>query len=224
MICLILFLQAIAGTVLGLAISVYSNTESKKANNRQAKRNGRPNQDEIDAILDKISNSGYDSLTKEEKEILFRASEQEKTYFYDLFPLPFCKYPHSQRGSAEQNNDQHLLQGTGRWTGRRSSPMEQTHSAQEGTREEVKIFAQTGSSIDWFRTRRCLRMYEQHKRKNNQHLRMSCLPLASSLNGNKELKIFIQFQLCSKNDLVLGEISIRISVKRRNCSKLLLSL
>jgi membrane associated rhomboid family serine protease len=54
---------------------VYSNTESKKANNRQAKRNGRPNQDEIDAILDKISNSGYDSLTKEEKEILFRASE-----------------------------------------------------------------------------------------------------------------------------------------------------
>ena len=33
-----------------------------------------PNQDEIDAILDKISVSGYDSLTSHEKETLFRAS------------------------------------------------------------------------------------------------------------------------------------------------------
>ncbi|HAT94027.1 MAG TPA: peptidase S54 [Sphingobacterium sp.] len=33
-----------------------------------------PNQDEIDAILDKISVSGYDSLTNHEKETLFRAS------------------------------------------------------------------------------------------------------------------------------------------------------
>lgn len=54
---------------------VYSNTETKKANTRQDKRPRKPNQDEIDAILDKISNSGYDSLTKDEKEILFRASE-----------------------------------------------------------------------------------------------------------------------------------------------------
>lgn len=54
---------------------VYSNTETKRANKRNDKRNVKPNQDEIDAILDKISNSGYDSLTKEEKEILFRASE-----------------------------------------------------------------------------------------------------------------------------------------------------
>ena len=29
---------------------------------------------EIDAILDKISRSGYDSLSKKEKEILFKAS------------------------------------------------------------------------------------------------------------------------------------------------------
>lgn len=35
----------------------------------------KPNQEEIDAILDKISHSGYDSLTKSEKEILFKASE-----------------------------------------------------------------------------------------------------------------------------------------------------
>jgi membrane associated rhomboid family serine protease len=54
---------------------VYSNTETKKANTKFEKRNSKPNQDEIDAILDKISHSGYDSLTKEEKEILFRASE-----------------------------------------------------------------------------------------------------------------------------------------------------
>jgi membrane associated rhomboid family serine protease len=34
------------------------------------------NQDEIDAILDKISNSGYESLTKEEKQKLFNASKK----------------------------------------------------------------------------------------------------------------------------------------------------
>lgn len=33
----------------------------------------KPNQDEIDAILDKISHSGYDSLTEKEKDTLFRA-------------------------------------------------------------------------------------------------------------------------------------------------------
>jgi len=35
-----------------------------------------PRQEEIDLILDKISKSGYDSLTKQEKEVLFRASKQ----------------------------------------------------------------------------------------------------------------------------------------------------
>ena len=35
----------------------------------------KPNQDEIDAILDKISQSGYDSLSKHEKDVLFKASE-----------------------------------------------------------------------------------------------------------------------------------------------------
>lgn len=33
-------------------------------------------QDEIDLILDKISHSGYDSLSKDEKQKLFRASQQ----------------------------------------------------------------------------------------------------------------------------------------------------
>lgn len=36
-----------------------------------------PDQDEIDTILDKISRSGYESLTKEEKQKLFRASQQK---------------------------------------------------------------------------------------------------------------------------------------------------
>ena len=38
--------------------------------------NKRKNQEEIDAILDKIRKSGYDSLTKEEKKRLFDASNQ----------------------------------------------------------------------------------------------------------------------------------------------------
>ena len=51
----------------------------KVVKNTQAKPNfTKPsgvNQQEIDAILDKISASGYDKLTKEEKETLFRASK-----------------------------------------------------------------------------------------------------------------------------------------------------
>lgn len=37
----------------------------------------RPRQEDVDLILDKISRSGYDSLSKQEKEILFRASNNE---------------------------------------------------------------------------------------------------------------------------------------------------
>jgi hypothetical protein len=55
-----------------------------KVTHRSPVRNGQaastshaiPNQDEIDAILDKISRSGYESLTKEEKQKLFRASQK----------------------------------------------------------------------------------------------------------------------------------------------------
>jgi len=36
-----------------------------------------PDQDEIDSILDKISKSGYESLTREEKQKLFKASQQK---------------------------------------------------------------------------------------------------------------------------------------------------
>jgi membrane associated rhomboid family serine protease len=47
------------------------------AKNPSRSRNDLPRQEEIDMILDKISKSGYDSLTKQEKEILFRASNNE---------------------------------------------------------------------------------------------------------------------------------------------------
>jgi hypothetical protein len=45
--------------------------------NNSRSYNDLPRQEEIDMILDKISKSGYDSLTKQEKEILFRASNNE---------------------------------------------------------------------------------------------------------------------------------------------------
>ncbi|MCO5948916.1 rhomboid family protein [Mucilaginibacter flavidus] len=45
--------------------------------NSSGKSTGKPRQEEIDLILDKISQSGYDSLSKQEKEILFRASSNE---------------------------------------------------------------------------------------------------------------------------------------------------
>jgi len=39
-------------------------------------KKGKEDQEKIDAILDKISQSGYDSLSKEEKEFLFKASNK----------------------------------------------------------------------------------------------------------------------------------------------------
>jgi hypothetical protein len=39
------------------------------------RKENNPKQAEIDAILDKISQSGYDSLSAKEKEILFKASQ-----------------------------------------------------------------------------------------------------------------------------------------------------
>lgn len=48
----------------------------KVVKNEQPKKSAAGvNQKEVDAILDKISKSGYDKLTKEEKEILFKASK-----------------------------------------------------------------------------------------------------------------------------------------------------
>jgi membrane associated rhomboid family serine protease len=47
------------------------------AKNYEKRSAGLPRQEEIDRILDKISQSGYSSLSKVEKEILFRASNDE---------------------------------------------------------------------------------------------------------------------------------------------------
>lgn len=41
----------------------------------KTENDSKPSQHEVDIILDKISRSGYDSLTKREKEILFKASK-----------------------------------------------------------------------------------------------------------------------------------------------------
>jgi membrane associated rhomboid family serine protease len=48
----------------------YKNTSKGKSKN-----GGQPSQEEIDTILDKISNGGYESLSKEEKQKLFHASQ-----------------------------------------------------------------------------------------------------------------------------------------------------
>jgi membrane associated rhomboid family serine protease len=37
----------------------------------------KPNQDDVDAILDKINHSGYESLSSQEKEVLYKASRQD---------------------------------------------------------------------------------------------------------------------------------------------------
>ena len=49
-------------------------TYNSNSPRRATRKNFKSNQEEIDAILDKISESGYDSLTKEEKQKLFDAS------------------------------------------------------------------------------------------------------------------------------------------------------
>jgi len=54
-------------------------TKLKVASKNTSKNAGStPPQEEIDRILDKISQSGYDSLNKQEKEILFRASKDNE--------------------------------------------------------------------------------------------------------------------------------------------------
>lgn len=55
-----------------------SKLKVKYVNKKQSRsaRSSQTEQDEVDAILDKISQSGYESLTKEEKERLFRASKK----------------------------------------------------------------------------------------------------------------------------------------------------
>lgn len=46
------------------------------SNNKDKHANDMPRQEEVDRILDKISKTGYDNLSKQEKDILFRASKK----------------------------------------------------------------------------------------------------------------------------------------------------
>jgi membrane associated rhomboid family serine protease len=74
--------QLSRGNDWGGAISKVFTPKSKlkvAVNNPYKKTNSKPRQEEIDTILDKISNSGYDSLSKQEKETLFRASNDDKS-------------------------------------------------------------------------------------------------------------------------------------------------
>jgi hypothetical protein len=54
---------------------VYTNYHSKVKNDDLYNTIKKQNQEVIDGILDKISKSGYESLSKEEKDILFKASK-----------------------------------------------------------------------------------------------------------------------------------------------------
>ncbi len=53
-----------------------SKTYTRTSKKTTASSHKTPTQKEIDAILDKISKSGYDSLTKEEKDFLFKAGKE----------------------------------------------------------------------------------------------------------------------------------------------------
>ncbi len=60
-----------------IKVSHRSTSKKQRSNPKATKtKNGRSEQEEIDAILDKISQSGYDSLSKEEKQKLFNASKK----------------------------------------------------------------------------------------------------------------------------------------------------
>ena len=56
---------------------VFKNKENTPVRRESSSRNNpAANQNELDTILEKIKEKGYDSLTKEEKEALFNASKQ----------------------------------------------------------------------------------------------------------------------------------------------------
>ena len=53
------------------------NEKKKEKKNKFQKESDETTQDEVDKILDKISESGYSSLTSKEKERLFNASKKQ---------------------------------------------------------------------------------------------------------------------------------------------------
>jgi uncharacterized membrane protein len=59
--------------------NIFTSRSKLKVVTKNSNKNAieRPRQEDIDRILDKISQTGYESLSKQEKEILFRASNNE---------------------------------------------------------------------------------------------------------------------------------------------------
>ncbi|QNF33843.1 rhomboid family intramembrane serine protease [Adhaeribacter swui] len=58
-------------------LKVTYKNQSRSTSYSSASSSGEPSQTEIDLILDKISRSGYESLSKDEKQKLFRASQKK---------------------------------------------------------------------------------------------------------------------------------------------------
>ena len=65
---------------IGAITGIFRKKSKMRVVSRNSDRNtsGKPRQDEIDRILDKITDSGYESLSKQEKEILSRASKDNE--------------------------------------------------------------------------------------------------------------------------------------------------
>ncbi len=57
---------------------VYNQSKVRQMSDEEYNASEKVTQAEIDAILDKISESGYSSLTKREKDILFQYSNKKK--------------------------------------------------------------------------------------------------------------------------------------------------
>ena len=58
-----------------MIFNILKTTKKNNSNVRQSNNNF--DQKKIDSILDKISDSGYDSLTKKEKEYLFKVGKNQ---------------------------------------------------------------------------------------------------------------------------------------------------
>ena len=65
---------------IGAIAGIFKKRPKMKVVSRNSDRNasGKPRQDEIDRILDKITESGYESLSKQERETLSRASKDNE--------------------------------------------------------------------------------------------------------------------------------------------------
>jgi membrane associated rhomboid family serine protease len=76
------WITAVLSWIKGLFISQpkvkvsYRSYDARKKSEKKSTKQSSASQEEIDTILDKISDRGYESLTKEEKEKLFNASKK----------------------------------------------------------------------------------------------------------------------------------------------------